>query len=394
MIEQEAVLNSPWARGDRVTEAAARFGCEVVTELSGDFPTLVIGDSGTRPRGSIVLYPASQGWSGGVVEQPSDRPSGDGHFALAGVLAGALGVSEAFQHVRGDQRAGRREIGLSLWRPELDWRSPEAMASSPRFLPNKVWLLGLGHLGQAYAWALGALPYASPEEVMVYLQDYDIVVEANKSTGLLVDGADIGKTKARVVASRLENLGFQTRVIERAFDTHTKRTTREPGLALAGFDDPVPRRELEDANFARIIDAGLGAGVHHYQEIALHTFPSALRSRMAFAATTRSSTRPEQAAYRAMVDERIAAGESEGEAECGVLEVAGRTVGASFVGAVAATLVLAEALRMLSRGPLYQVIDLSLRSPQHREVVKNEAPGPYVNPGYAPAAGPPGPANS
>ena len=103
--------------------------------------------------------------------------------------------------------------------------------------------------------------------------------EANKSTGLLVDEVDVGKTKSRVVASRLENLGFQTRTIERAFDTHTKRTTREPGLALAGFDDPAPRRELEDANFARIIDAGLGAGVHHYQEIALHTFPSALRSR-------------------------------------------------------------------------------------------------------------------
>jgi hypothetical protein len=385
LVEEEAILSSPWASGEKVGFAAARFGCELVTELSGDLPTLVIGEADSRPRGSIVLYPTSRGWSGGVVEQPSDRFGGPGDFALAGMLAGALGVSEAFRHVRGDLEAGRRAVGLSLWRPELDWQSPDAPGDPPRYLPGKLWLLGLGHLGQAYAWALGTLPYADPEAVTVYLQDYDIVVDANKSTGLLVDNSAVGRTKGRVVAEHLEGLGFQTRVVERAFDSHTRRTTREPALALAGFDDPAPRRDLEDANFARIIDAGLGAGVDHYQEIALHSFPSALHSREAFAAATRSSVRPEQPAYRAMVDERIAAGESEGEAECGVLEVAGRTVGASFVGAVTATLVLAEALRMICRGPLYQVIDLSLRSPQHREVVRNEAPGPYVNPGYVAA---------
>lgn len=388
-IDEDAVLGCAWARGEGIGAAAKRFGCEIVSELSEEIPTLIIGDSRSPARGSINLYVTAESWSGGVVEKPSERLAGHGNFALAGVLAGALGVSEAFRHVRGDQEAGRRAVGLSLWRPELDWRSPEALDSPPpRFLPSKLWLLGLGHLGQAYAWALGTLPYGDPQAVSVFLQDYDVVVEANESTGLLLDAAGIGRTKARVVAERLEDLGFQTRVVERAFDAYTKRTAKEPGLALAGFDDPVPRRELEEANFARIVDAGLGAGVDHYHEIALHSFPSALRSQDAFAAAARSSMRPEQAAYRAMVDERIAAGESEGEAECGVLEVAGRTVGASFVGAVAATLVLAEALRMISRGPLYQVIDLSLRSPQHREVVRNEAPGTYVNTGYVTAADP------
>lgn len=389
LVDEEAVLRCPWARGERITAAAIRFGCEVSSELSAEFPTLTIGETAAPSCGSITLHTTSQGWSGGVVEHASDRLAGMGNLPLAGVLAGAIGVSEAFRHVRGDLEAGRRPIGLSLWRPDLDWQDPEAFGGPVRFLPSKLWLLGLGHLGQAYAWALGTLPYVERGDVTVYLQDYDVVVEANKSTGLLVDGSAIGRTKCRVVAEQLEELGFQTRVVERAFDAHTRRTTREPGLALAGFDDPLPRRELEDANFARIIDAGLGAGVDRYQEIALHTFPSVLRSRDAFDAATRNSIRPEQAAYRAMVDERIAAGESEGEAECGVLEVAGRTVGASFVGAFAATLVLAEALRMISRGPLFAVIDLSMRSPQHREVVRNEAPGPYVNPGYVLAADPP-----
>jgi hypothetical protein len=38
-------------------------------------------------------------------------------------------------------------------------------------------------------------------------------------------------------------------------------TADEPSLALAGFDDPAPRRLLEQANFDFIVDAGLGGGV-------------------------------------------------------------------------------------------------------------------------------------
>lgn len=387
-VEEDFALESRWGRGRSIGEMLVASDCELASELSPDFPTLVIGAPSQGPEGSVVLHLTSFGWSGGIVERQEDRFTNRNPFALSGVLSGALGVSEAFQHIRGNQEAGRRSVGLSLWAPELDWQAAEAVGPACEFLPSKVWLLGLGHLGQAYAWSLGFLPYAEPEDLTIYLQDYDVIVEANKSTGLLVEDVGLGRTKARVVAERLEELGFQTRIVERAFDSHTKRTSDEPRLALAGFDDPVPRRELEEANFSRVVDAGLGAGVHHYQEIVLHSFPSGLRARDAFSSASRNSQLPNQPAYRAMVAERIAAGESEGEAECGVLEVAGRTVGASFVGATAATLVIAEALRMLIRGPLYQVIDLSLRSPQHREVVRNETPGRYVNPGSVQAAKP------
>ena len=70
------------------------------------------------------------------------------------------------------------------------------------------------------------------------------------------------------------------------------------------------------------------------------------------------------------------------EIKCGMLEVAGRSVGAAFIGCVAATLVISEALRALANGPRYQVLNLHLRNPQRVKAVDNERPGPPINPGF------------
>jgi len=36
-----------------------------------------------------------------------------------------------------------------------------------------LWLIGLGHLGQAYLRALGLLPFARPQDLSLILQDID-----------------------------------------------------------------------------------------------------------------------------------------------------------------------------------------------------------------------------
>ena len=147
---------------------------------------------------------------------------------LAGVVAGALAVSEVFQHALGSNTAACRDTGLSLWCPDLPWQSSEAVGPALQRLPTGVWLLGLGHLGQASAWSLGCLPYSKPDDLEVYLVDFDTVVQANHSTGLLTLPADIGQRKTRIVASRLEQLGHLTRLIERPFDDHLRPSNAEP----------------------------------------------------------------------------------------------------------------------------------------------------------------------
>ena len=380
--EDNPPLDVRWAEGMRLHEAVTRYGGTLVSQTSAEHPTLVLGDPAEPPAGTLRLHATWDGWRAGVVQDPAERLPENQDFALSGVLAGALGVSEVFQHARGDLVAGRRSFGISLWKPDSDWKDEDSLGPQCRYLPSRIWILGLGHLGQAYCWSLGFLPYPDPSEVLVFLQDFDVVVEANESTGLMVDRTLVGQPKGRAVAQRLEHIDFRTRISERAFDSHTKRTADEPSLALAGFDDPAPRRLLERANFESIVDAGLGGGPEHYGEILLHTFPSGIEAASAFDAAPARSRRPDQKAYLEMIERRVKAGASKGEAECGILEIAGRTVGAAFVGAAAGAFVLAEVLRMLNGGPRYQVVDFSLRSPQYRVTVANERPRMSINPGF------------
>lgn len=369
LVDEETTLELPWARSMTITETAERYGGTVSDELSADYPTIVVGMIETVPLGSTVIYPTWDGWSGGVVIDPATRLAEKQEFVLAGVLCAGLSISEAFQHRYGYPPAGRRSVGNSLWRPDIDWRGADAVGPPCRFLPSSAWLLGLGHLGQAYAWALGCLPYPDPNGVIAMLQDFDIVVDANRSTGALSAGPSVGNRKTRVVAERLEALEMKTAITERAFDAHTTRVGDEPVLALAGFDHAEPRRALDPhaRGFQLAVDAGLGRGVDHYLDILVHSFPSSVAPAEAFplASADAGIDVVDKPAYRELISELVAQGEEEGDAECGTIEIAGRTVAAAFVGAVASALVLAEPLRLLNGGQRYEVVDISLRSPQH-----------------------------
>ena len=380
-------LRVRWGGGEGLAAAIQNFGGEIVESLEPQYPTLVIGDPNGRPPGKVVLHATWEGWTGGVVEDPHHRLPESTEFPLAGVLAAALGVSEAFQHVRGFAMAGRRSVGTSLWQPAEDWRQERAYGEPCPYLPSKLWLVGLGHLGQAYAWALGLLPYKDTADVELMLQDCESIVDANRSTGLLSRSSSVGRRKTRVVAESLERLGFKTLITERRFDSTTRRCGDEPRLALVGVDDVVPRRGLEGAGFDVIIDAGLGRDAQSYLDILLHSFPSGLEAASAW--PDRGVATPDlllgQPGYRDLRHRLITTqgvGGGEGDIDCGIVNVAGRSVGAAFVGCVAAAHVLAEALRVLNGGPRFEVTSLSLRSPDAARAVTNARANPFVNPGF------------
>jgi hypothetical protein len=386
-LEEDFVFSTAWENGHKASEVLPAFaGVSLGEELDDERPTVIIGTSDTSP--SLPLYVTWQGWAGGIVTSLADRLGESEEMALAGVLGGAMAVSEAFQWARGYPVAANRSIGVSLWRPDADWRTDDADGPPLTYLPNNVWLLGLGHLGQAYAWCLGFLPYGERGEVSVMLQDVDAVVEANASTSMLVTAGQRGK-KTRLVDSRLRQLGFDTRITERLFDEHQRRQEEEPRIALAGFDSPSPRRLLERPDFDVVVDGGLGASAEDYLGISVYRFPSQNAASNVFGdGDARSAEhllgRP---AYRAAVADAVADNRATEEAaRCGVLEIAGKSVGAAFVGCIAATLCVSEILRQLAGGESYAVLDISLRSPQHLKAAGNERPGPVINPGYVLAA--------
>lgn len=383
-VDTTTPLDARWAEGGTLFDAVTSFGGELVDRFDPDHPTVVLGAPGDGIVGSTVLHVGINGWSGGIDTEPIERRNAP--MPLTGVLAGGLAVSEAFQREMGSPTAGDRNVGLSLWRPDLPWQAPDAVGPSLEYLPMSAWLLGLGHLGQAFAWALGSLPYGDPQDLTIYLMDTDRVVAANHATGLLTTSENIEERKTRVVEGRLVALGHNVAIVDRRFDERTVPSTREPVVALAGFDDPSPRRLLGD-RFARVIDAGLGHGVESYLDMLLHTFPSQLDPSESFPESAQVD-RSLPPAYEAQVQRLIDEGQAAGDARCGIIDVAGATAAAAFVGTVAAALVVADLLRYLHGGMDLAVLGLDLRGPGPAQVAGNTNAGGYTNIGYVPARTP------
>src|SRR5258708_4264130 len=180
----DCVLQAPWAESSRLSDAVAAFGGRMVDELDPGHPTIVVGAPRSSSPGTVVLQVAVRGWTGAVLAGRSDR-GGDEGIPIAGVVAAGLAVSESFQHCLGDVEAGRRDVGLSLWQPAELWSSQAAIGPPLTYLPSTLWLLGLGHLGQGYAWSLGCLPFVEPAWGAIYLVDTDVIVKGNLSTGRL-----------------------------------------------------------------------------------------------------------------------------------------------------------------------------------------------------------------
>lgn len=299
------------------------------------------------------------------------------YFPTVGVLAGSLAVSELFLSFADiSLEATRRRVGISLWRPDLDIADPEALGIPVQYLPQSLWLLGLGHLGNAYLWSLATLPYADPKAVEFVLFDFDKIVKDNVETGVLFANSFINRFKAHACDYWLGEHGFgQSRLVERRFDATFKLQEDEPKMALCGFDTNPARRDLKDAGFMRVIEAGLGGTVNNFDTISFHTLPNPRSVDDLWPDLTEEDKRTleveqertasQNAGYRTLAND-----------VCGRRDLAGKSVAVPFVGTTAASLVIAEAVRLLHDGPAYHDIRLSLGSPDGRRTLRNSVYGP------------------
>lgn len=356
-------------------------------DLPSKIPRIVIGDApDSKDMGVFAIRATFDGWSGGVTPLNSGKRLPEKiEFIPAGVLAGSLAVSEAFQHIRGGSPlAGRRDVGLSLWNPEptCSWLDPANTGPVMDQLPSKLWLIGLGHLGQAFLWTVGFLPYARPEEVSIVLQDFDILADANDSTSPLTFGPVKKERKTRAISKWCEERGFNTLINERLFSGNFSIALDEPMVGICGVDNALARASLEDVGFERVIEAGLGKGDQEYLSFQIHTFPGPQKARERWSSTKQVSNSVEclKPAYEALADE--------GMDDCGIASLAGRSVGASFVGTMVSTLMVAELLKLVNGSKGCGLIDGTLRSLERREVVENVEWMNAFNPGVTAAVRP------
>lgn len=379
--DMKVPLAVPLPLGETLEDAIAALGGKAASGPDREVPTVIVGgQAGTREEG-FCIRTAAAGWRGGIlpnhsVVEVSDTPA----MPLAGMLAGALAVNEAYLYVSGGKSAGRRVVGMSLWDPRStrDWLVEAPEEPELEYLPSDLWLIGLGHLGQAYLWGLGLLPYRDPGEVSLVFQDVDVVTRSTESTSVLTDGCMVGRKKTRVMAEWAESRGFETSIHERLFDGEFRRqASEEPAVALCGLDNAEGRRALDRVGFDLVVEAGLGRGYRDFRTIRLHTLPG---SKPASEIWKQPPSVNEEAAKMPAYQGLLSDGVLD---QCGVTLLAGKAVGAPFVGSVAATLVLSEVLRPLHGGGVHQVIDVDLLSLEHRIASRNPRDFCGWNPGFS-----------
>lgn len=351
-----APLLVPLAQAATVDEAVALLGGATVEAPTTDWPHAVIGtvtdDSAESPSWRITW----DGWRGGVIPVRdklglAEGPSG----GLAPAFAAAICAAEVFMFYSGDHpMAARRTAGLSLWRPEADWLAQDVTEPSLTLLPSRLWLIGLGNLGQAYLWLLSCLPYREGGDLEVVLQDHDRIARSNESTSMLTFEPMLGRMKTRALAEWLERIGIRVTLEERRFGDWVRRATYEPAVALCGVDNAQTRASLEQAGFGLIVETGLGAGPQAFRNFSLHTFPSSLNAARMWGGGS-TVTGPDVSAmpaYQAAHHPHLN--------ECGLAQLASRTVGVPFVGLAAGALAIAEVLRRIHGGTALELLSGSV----------------------------------
>ena len=311
--------------------------------------TVFVGMCGA-PRVAWCVSPWWNGWRAGTAK-PGEARWDEGHNPLSGIAAGALAVGAAFE-------AERKEF--VEFDGEVDLWPVGAGRKAPRFeevfLPRALWLVGLGNLGQAFLWALAALPFEDPGKVSLVLQDRDTVTEENWATSVLVKDESYGSLKTKIAERWAAAKGFDVRRIDRRLCAHDRIEGDDPRLAFSGVDKFEPRRHMAGVGFDCIVDAGLGRTASDFDRYRVTVFDRTRPIDQHFAGQEDAPVAqdvPASDAYRRL-EEQIG--------QCGTAEVGGASVAAPYVSALAAAIAVSRGIAVTSgcECPINEVGKLSL----------------------------------
>lgn len=334
-------------------EAAASVGAS-----SSDTPpthSVLIGHSVAANVAQIAVRATWNHWIATAAPASATTEPCEGSFSLAAVAAAALAVGEVFQERLNNPRAGRRSQQISLWSPGT--AEPGPTAPDAVMLPRDIWLIGLGNLGQAYLWALATLNFQNPKDVSVVLQDFDRIDDENFATSILTSANDENTLKNFIAERWCLERQFRVNRIDRALDEQTVVGCQEPRLAFSGLDKISVRKLLGGCGFQYIVDAGLGANAGDFDRFRINTFDETFAPDAHFEGqddaeeTARAKAFVEATpAYKEAVDA------ASSEEACGLLAIAGKSVAVPYVSSIAACLVVAQAIRLVSGYAPYKSI--------------------------------------
>lgn len=294
--------------------------------------SIVLGADAAE-SGSFSVRPWSQGGVYGCEPATSDSALEDDYVPGA-VAASALAVGEIFRcRILRKVEAVPRRRSLRLWTLAERAEMPRDFSG----LIDALWLLGFGHLGNAYAWTIAQTPSLRPR---LFVQDPQTVEVANASTQMLAVPADVGTPKVRVAERELARYGMRVEVDANAVDDRYL-PRRHPKIILGGLDHVAPRRALSRANVSLIVDAGLGKTETTFSQFRVNTLTNPASVLDLF----EESSDPQDLQARIITQPFAEIDDGTADARCALLTLANTAVAVPFVGCVVAPIVLTQALR-------------------------------------------------
>ncbi len=319
-IELFGPLDEPctlaWFAGKPLGDVAVECGVNISVDPCAHLPTICVGPGTATADGFwIGLRVRSDGF--GLTPDMSFSSTVESSVE-AGVAGAGAALNQAFQHIyRKAPQAGQREITFNL-------PFQRRLAA-----PRNQWVIGLGHLGQAYLWT-AMLQGRELHPSVVKLTDDDRVSASSLSTCLLVDAADVGRQKVEAVAVRLEALGVKVQRDPVRLNMDAGPVDSAHPLCIVAVDNLTLRRSLDRVHGACLLEAGIGDGTDGFTRVQAHAFPGTRMARDIWTGEDPKASRVvdiSKPAYRSLLEES-------GD-ECGTTLVAGRSVATPFVGAFA-----------------------------------------------------------
>ncbi len=310
----------------------------------------------------------SNGWQGGINFYGqrrvllNDQPN---NVLLGSIISASLASYFMTNKIYGIiENLLEMNTGLSLWnlQADNDWYRDEYQGVDNPYLPDSLWTLGLGHLGQAYLWTLGFLPFKSPESTKILLQDMDIIGDENIGSQVLSRSIDVGRPKTRVCCSFLENLGFKTQLIEKPYQKEDllQEWMKEYPFVLNGVDNVKTRKGILKDKLKLFLDGGTNGSSDLFDSFTLKNVKSINKTPNEIWGSKELS----DVVLHKNLYERY-----NKKYDCGVLSNVG--ISTPYVGMFGASIVISELVRALNKGPKYTIVSLQMRDLLSADVISN-----------------------
>lgn len=240
--------------------------------LSSSYPKILFGKS---PQKVNEVEVVCSGWQGGLNFCDSEKFILNNSYTkvpLGGALASSYALFWAFNRTFSmTEDLWSESFGYSLWDNSLesDWNESKGEGPVEIRLPSKVWIVGLGHLGQAYLWILSLL--SGNKNVEMLLQDYDVLGKENLGAQLLSFAPQIGFYKTRICSEFIEKVGFKSRILEKKFNGADQQDTslKDFEVLITGLDNLASRREINPDRFKICLDGATNGKVLNFDSFTL-----------------------------------------------------------------------------------------------------------------------------